>query len=469
MVWFILQSCGVAIYVKSSYSVSVITSPSNLEFILISTSISKGNFPCSIGLFYRPPNNHSSLDNLIDFLSNLSYSHISNLILTGDFNINFLVPSPQLTKLLDFTNSIGLSQIIQEPTHFSHSGTYTPSTIDLFFLPSNIEYSQSVLPPLSSSNHLSLYVQICLKQSCSQICSPRRKIWQYKHGDFKAANALLSSISWDSLLPTSDANLSCSIFTKTFLEVMHYTVPTKYVSPNISPPWANDHLLCCIHKRNFLFAKAKKTKSPLLFSQYRLYRNKTLSYQHYLKNAYFNQLSSSCSTPKMFWSLFKKLKKKPTIPSLSHNGSLASSPLSKANMINTFFSSCLNTSVAPLSLHSHLDFSIGDCPNELLCEVKSIVDLLLKIPSDTSSGPDGISARMLLATAHSISLPLVMIFNCSVKSGYFPDVWKTSHVIPIPKQNSAYSSPSSYRPIPLLPLVSKVFERHIFNWLLNFC
>ena len=171
----------------------------------------------------------------------------------------------------------------------------------------------------------------------------------------------------------------------------------------------------------------------------------------------------------MFWSLFKKLKKKPTIPSLSHNGSLASSPLSKANMINTFFSSCLNTSVAPLSLHSHLDFSIEDCPNELLCEVKSIVDLLLKIPSDTSSGPDGISARMLLATAHSISLPLVMIFNCSVKSGYFPDVWKTSHVIPIPKQNSAYSSPSSYRPISLLPLVSKVFERHIFNWLLNFC
>ena len=118
---------GVVIYVKSSYSVSVISSPSNLEFILISNSISKGNFPHSIGLFYRPPNNHSSLDNLIDFLSNLSYSHISNLILTSDFNINFLAPSPQLTNLFDLTNSIGLSQIIQEPTHFCHSGI--PSTI----------------------------------------------------------------------------------------------------------------------------------------------------------------------------------------------------------------------------------------------------------------------------------------------------------------------------------------------------
>ena len=52
-------------------------------------------------------------------------------------------------------------------------------------------------------------------------------------------------------------------------------------------------------------------------------------------------------------------------------------------------------------------------------EVKSIVDLLLKIPSDTSSGPDGISACMLLATAYSISLPLVMIFNRPIKSGYF--------------------------------------------------
>ena len=233
---------------------------------------------------------------------------------------------------------------------------------------------------MSSSDHLSLYVQICLKQSYSQTCSPRCKIWLYKHGDFKAANALLSSISWDSLLPTSCVDLSYSIFIETFLEVIHYTVPTKYVSPNISPLWANDHLLCCIRKRNSLFAKDKKNKSPLLFSQYHLYWNKTLSYQHYLKNAYFNQLFSSCSTQ----SLFKKLKKKPTISSFSNNGSLASSPLSKANIINTFFSLCLNASVAPLSPHSHLDFSIGNCPNELLCEVKSIVDLLQKIPSDTS-------------------------------------------------------------------------------------
>ena len=121
----------------------------------------------------------------------------------------------------------------------------------------------------------------------------------------------------------------------------------------------------------------------------------------------------------MFWSLFKKLKKKPTIPSLSHNGSL---PLSKANMINTFFSLCLNTSVAPLSPHSHLDFSVGDCPNELLCEVKSIVDLL-KVPSDTSSGPDGISACMLLATGYSISLPLVtfLMFGKLLMSSQFPN------------------------------------------------
>ena len=76
---------------------------------------------------------------------------------------------------------------------------------------------------------------------------------------------------------------------------------------------------------------------------------------------------------------------------------------------------------------------------------------------------------MLLANAYSIFLPLVIIFNCSIKSGYFPDVWKTSHVIPIPKQNSAYSSPSGFHPISLLSLVSKVFEHHIFNWLLNFC
>ena len=76
---------------------------------------------------------------------------------------------------------------------------------------------------------------------------------------------------------------------------------------------------------------------------------------------------------------------------------------------------------------------------------------------------------MLRETAYSISSPLTSIFNLSIKSGIFPDDWKNSHIISIPKHSSSPSSPTGYRPISLLPLINKVLEKHIFNSLLDFC
>ena len=76
---------------------------------------------------------------------------------------------------------------------------------------------------------------------------------------------------------------------------------------------------------------------------------------------------------------------------------------------------------------------------------------------------------MLRETAYSISSPLTSIFNLLIKSGIFPDNWKNSHIIPIPKHSSAPSSPTGYHPISLLPLISKVLQRPIFNWLMDFC
>ena len=84
-------------------------------------------------------------------------------------------------------------------------------------------------------------------------------------------------------------------------------------------------------------------------------------------------------------------------------------------------------------------------------------------------GLDGITSIMLHNTASTISLPLSLIFNSSISYGTFPTDWKNSFVVPIPKSKSPSSSPSDYRPISFLSLVSKILERHIFNYLDNFC
>ena len=75
---------------------------------------------------------------------------------------------------------------------------------------------------------------------------------------------------------------------------------------------------------------------------------------------------------------------------------------------------------------------------------------------------DQISGKMLKMTALSIAYPVTVIFNKSIASGVFPTSWKSSYVVPILKAN-CYNSPSNYRPVSLLPILSKLLEKHIYS------
>ena len=69
---------------------------------------------------------------------------------------------------------------------------------------------------------------------------------------------------------------------------------------------------------------------------------------------------------------------------------------------------------------------------------------------------------MLKATALSIVPSITKLFKLSIKLGCVPQTWKLSNVVPIPKSGDR-TSPTNYRPISLLSVLSKVLERHIYN------
>ena len=54
----------------------------------------------------------------------------------------------------------------------------------------------------------------------------------------------------------------------------------------------------------------------------------------------------------------------------------------------------------------------------------------------------------------------LQLFNMSIQSGIFPEKWKLSSVVPIPKDGDL-SNPSNYRLISRLSVVSKMLERHV--------
>ena len=62
---------------------------------------------------------------------------------------------------------------------------------------------------------------------------------------------------------------------------------------------------------------------------------------------------------------------------------------------------------------------------------------------------------------------LTVIVNTSLTTGVFPEIWKHAMVIPLLKKGDQ-ENVSNYRPISLLPILSKIVEKIVSNQLLDF-
>ena len=89
-------------------------------------------------------------------------------------------------------------------------------------------------------------------------------------------------------------------------------------------------------------------------------------------------------------------------------------------------------------------------PEEFLCTVDEVRHLLETLDATKSTGLDKIPARVLKSVAPNIA-PSVTKFNLSIKTGLFPILWKSSHIVAIPKCSQT-KNPRSYRPISLLSI-----------------
>ena len=193
-------------------------------------------------------------------------------------------------------------------------------------------------------------------------------------------------------------------------------------------------------------------------------RNKVTRELRRANKSYFQKINPK--KPKEFWRAIKYLsKQQSSIPTLGdEDGNEALTGSQKADMLNKFFSNCFNRLRAPLKDWSESDFNLpDDPPDELLCNEDTVCELLASLDISKSSGPDGISAKVLKHTALSIAPSVTQLFNLSIKNGRVPRGWKLST---IPKSGRSHS-PDSYRPISLLSVLSKVLEKHIHTLMFN--
>ncbi|KAL1116519.1 hypothetical protein AAG570_004991 [Ranatra chinensis] len=85
--------------------------------------------------------------------------------------------------------------------------------------------------------------------------------------------------------------------------------------------------------------------------------------------------------------------------------------------------------------------------------------LMLHPPPAREDPPSSSDCEILRHLPRRAILFLTYLYNAILRTTYFPLLWKFAHIKMIPKPNKLHTEPSAYRPISLLPIFSKLFEK----------
>ena len=94
---------------------------------------------------------------------------------------------------------------------------------------------------------------------------------------------------------------------------------------------------------------------------------------------------------------------------------------------------------------------------------KMVKKVITNLDLSKGFGPDYIPLIVLKNCESELSYLLAELFNKYLKESYFPDCWKVSLVVPVFKNVEESSTAKNYRPVSLLFVVSKVFEKLVNN------
>ena len=161
------------------------------------------------------------------------------------------------------------------------------------------------------------------------------------------------------------------------------------------------------------------------------------------------------------------LKTFPCIPPLLHQDKFVTDFKEKVNIFNNFFADQCSI----VSNNSELPVTLTKKTHESLSTINFSTDGFLKIirnrDPNKAQEHNMISSRMIKICDTSICRPLQLIFQSCLESGKFPNEWKKANVAPVQKKGGKEIL-KNYRPISLLPIAGKIFERLFYDRMFEF-
>ena len=177
------------------------------------------------------------------------------------------------------------------------------------------------------------------------------------------------------------------------------------------------------------------------------------------------KLADSNTSSKTYWTIVSCLlynKKLPTIPTLLVDGNLVSDFCkilnNFCNIFNNFFAYICTIIDSASCLPSFSYRTGGSRIKSFHVAENDILAIIKTLDPNKVHGCDNISI---------ITSPLKTIFEHSLRKGKFPEIWKKANVVPVHKKEDKMLV-KNCRPISLLPIFGKMFERVIYSSLFNY-
>ena len=441
---------GTIIFVRETIKFEVINSPYN-EGILETSAIKLDN-QLVITCLYRPPsgNKQQCIDELVTWIESLNHS---KLIIAGDWNLNILNNSDKL-YFDNLCNSTNLKTKIKSITRLA-SGTCIDNVVtdlDGSFRVSNI--------CIADHQGISFEVKI------ETIVKNKTK---YTYREMKECNWLLfkneikriqtrgreNNEKWNNLLSDIKICVNMCFPEKNRTKEYKFTM--------------SQGLLKSKHRKNKLL---KQYKQGIIDKSVYIKYNKTYRklIEKEKENSFKERLEDAGSDSKKKWKVLKKELKlqqtNDTIESINYADEVHTDPQIIANSFKSHFETCAKNLAENLPAAGDCEILIDQCEdfNFTTVSLKEIEKLIQGLQPKSSSGFDNLSNRMLKKERITFSRLLLPLINESLTLGNFPEALKIAKVIPIHKKGDKRNL-NNYRPISLLPVLSKVFEKVLNNQL----
>ena len=454
---------GVAAYINNNFEVQLldICQYNNFEHLtlLIKSHPDTAKRRIILSIIYRPPNLSlleflESFSNYMEKLNEYS-STISNKLFVGDFNIDLLQCEDLNTnRFLDTLMTASLVPTIIHPTRITnHSATL----IDNIF--SNIPHIGSGIFYSDISDHLPIFTIFKWSKKEIVLC-PKNSV----HVDFKHLISDLITTRWPNYLKDftniDDAYNNFSNFLQSKIEI--YTLPNR-MKNYVKQEWMTPALLSSCKEKNRLYKKFLRGKITKL--EYNSYKSQLQRLIKIRKKEYHcDFITKHQKNTKLIWQHINEFlgnKKKLITQSLAID----------VNAMNKFFAELGRETTKNIPFTDQYRSYLQNPSNgsfflHPVCE-REIINVTNSLATKHSVGIDNMSTSTLKRLIGVIAPQLTDLINFSFVTGTFPNSLKIAKIIPIYKTGPK-DALINYRPISILPAISKVFEKTVVSRLKNF-